>query len=139
MSHRNPNETNVLFQKPMVKADPDDPVYWSSQPFGDDLINAIGPAVDALVASGDWPFKLHRYALNNGVFRSGNMCLLTRANVPSYIISLIIHVTSSCLGAANQKQDTNMKPYGYELMNTLRDILQVTLVISTGKTRFHGS
>ena len=90
--------------------------------FGDPLdANAFGPAVEALIDEGKWPFRLS-FAINNAVLRSGNVCGLLRSDTPDYLASLCIHTTSRSIGAANRPMDTNMEPYGGELMLTIQSV-----------------
>ena len=106
----------------MPKAEKDGSCYWSTQSIGKDSINAFGPAVEALIDEGKWPFRLS-FAINNAVLRSGNFCALLRANTPDYVASSCIHATTRSIGAANRPIDTNMEPYGLygvELMLTIQ-------------------
>ena len=121
----------------MPKAEENDSTFWSSQNFGADSINAFGPAVEALIKECKWPFRLHRYPITNGVLRSGNICKLLRSDTPPHLASLCIHATSRCIGVANQQVDSNMQPYGSEVMLRLDDILRVALVIASGPDQLY--
>ena len=46
-------------------------------------IYAVGPAAECLIDEGRWPFRLQKFALDNGILRSGNFCELARANYSS--------------------------------------------------------
>ena len=132
LHHRNPHETDFyLFKRPMPKAEEDGSCYWSTQSIGKDSINAFGPAVEALIDEDKWPFRLS-YAINNAVLRSGNFCALLRAGTPDYVASLCIHATTRSIAVANRQVDSNMKPYGRELMFTMDDIVRVALIIASG-------
>ena len=56
------------------------------------------------------------------VLRSGNFCALLRANTSDYVASSCIHATTRSIGAANRPIDTNMEPYGGELMLTIQSV-----------------
>ena len=105
----------------MPKAEEEGSCYWSTQKIGKDSINAFGPAVEALIDEDKWPFRLS-FAINNAVLRSGNFCELLRSDTPDYLASLCIHTTSRSIGAANRPMDTNMEPYGGELMLTIQSV-----------------
>ena len=116
----------------MPKVLENDSTFWSSQNLGEDSINAFGPAVEALINEDRWSFRLQRYPITNGVLRSGNFCKLLRSDTPPHLASLCIHATSRCIGVANQQVDSNMQPYGSELMFRLDDIVRVALIIASG-------
>ena len=91
----------------------------------------FGDPLDALIDEGKWPFRLS-FAINNAVLRSGNFCELLRSDTPPHLASLCIHATSRCIGVANQQVDSNMQPYGRELMLAMDDIVRVALIIASG-------
>ena len=51
-------------------------------------IYAVGPAAECLIDEGRWPFRLQKFALDNGILRSENFCELARANTPTHLVTV---------------------------------------------------